>query len=392
MNYLGRVNVPNTECPGKYTTIPETPIIAEKPFIMISDDGLYKLVIPQIQTNKVGASCTDFTAENHEIIDFSEVYVTDPVTDTADSINTILVSGCKYVIITPGLYHLDRAIQVITAGTVILGIGFPSLIPTNGNALIEVGINGENVDGVRIGGLLLEAGKETNCRSVIHCDTLLRFGLIRGGDVSADNPAILYDLFSRVGGSNNNSETEVNSNSMVQINRNNVIIDNGWLWRADHDISGLVTDSNNYEERGLEVNGDNVTCYGLAVEHALGDLVQWNGENGRVYFYQSELPYDVTQGNYGDRGYVGFRVNEDVERFEGYGMGVYSYFRDYEVRVDNGIEVPKNASGIKIVNAFTKYLNGKGAILSVINDFGETVGGTVDGINWDPEYVCHYPL
>jgi hypothetical protein len=37
------------------------------------------------------------------------------------------------------------------------------------------------------------------------------------------------------------------------------------------------------------------------VEHTLGDLLDWQGERGRTYFYQSELPYDVTQANYGDK-------------------------------------------------------------------------------------------
>ena len=43
------------------------------------------------------------------------------------------------------------------------------------------------------------------------------------------------------------------------------------------------------------VDGDDVTTYGLAVEHTLEDLTVWNGEGGQVYFYQSELPYDVDQ-------------------------------------------------------------------------------------------------
>lgn len=55
-----------------------------------------------------------------------------------------------------------------------------------------------------------------------------------------------------------------------------------------------------------------MTAYGLAVEHTLGDLTQWSGEAGETYFYQSELPYDVTQQNFGAPGYVGYRVNSTV--------------------------------------------------------------------------------
>ena len=43
--------------------------------------------------------------------------------------------------------------------------------------------------------------------------------------------------------------------------------------------------SHNYVATGLEVNGNNVRAYGLFVEHTLGDMVSWNGENGEVYFY-----------------------------------------------------------------------------------------------------------
>ena len=72
---------------------------------------------------------------------------------------------------------------------------------------------------------------------------------------------------------------------MIEINNQYVIIDHTWLWRSDHDIGGSVLDSKNYVENGLQVNADNVRAYGLFSEHNLGDLVQWNGNNGEVYFY-----------------------------------------------------------------------------------------------------------
>ena len=37
-----------------------------------------------------------------------------------------------------------------------------------------------------------------------------------------------------------------------------------------------------------------------------GDLTDWRGESGSTFFYQSELPYDVTQAEYGDKGYTGY--------------------------------------------------------------------------------------
>lgn len=81
---------------------------------------------------------------------------------------------------------------------------------------------------------------------------------------------------------------------MLEINNQYVLLDHTWLWRADHDIGGSVYNSRNYVETGLQVNADHVKAYGLFVEHTLGDLTQWYGNDGEVYFYQSELPYDVT--------------------------------------------------------------------------------------------------
>lgn len=53
----------------------------------------------------------------------------------------------------------------------------------------------------------------------------------------------------------------------------NVIIDNAWLWRADHDVSsdGLVHYGENYVENGIQIWGENVTAYGVAAEHSIGD-------------------------------------------------------------------------------------------------------------------------
>ena len=51
-----------------------------------------------------------------------------------------------------------------------------------------------------------------------------------------------------------------------------VVGDNLWLWRADHTVSGLVKDGDNPCETGLVVHGDDVTMYGLAVEHTLKDI------------------------------------------------------------------------------------------------------------------------
>ena len=95
-----------------------------------------------------------------------------------------------------------------------------------------------------------------------------------------------------------------------------------WLWRADHVANGLA----NFCEHGILIKGDDVTMYGLAVEHTYKELLQWSGERGKTYFYQSELPYGVTQDEW-PSSWSGYRVNQSVIEHDAYGVGVYTYFR-----------------------------------------------------------------
>ena len=183
--------------------------------------------------------------------------------------------------LTPGIYNLDESIMVTHPNTVVLGLGMATLISANGKPAIQV----SNVDGVRIAGILLQAGPKKT-------EALLLWGSGYSGRQS--NPGILSDVFARVGGTNNPDKQEMTVDVMVKINNGNIIYDNSWFWRADHGDSGLVYNSMNPVQSGIQVNGDNVIAYGLASEHTLGNLVEWNGNNGRVYFYQSEYPYDVS--------------------------------------------------------------------------------------------------
>ena len=87
--FLGCEGAPASNCGTEnngrpFTTIKETPIIAEKPFISINeDDGRYQLNIPHYQKNVSGHS---FDAEKLWFVGFEEVYVT-AVGDDADKIN-----------------------------------------------------------------------------------------------------------------------------------------------------------------------------------------------------------------------------------------------------------------------------------------------------------------
>merc|ERR1712130_52272 len=200
----------------------------------------------------------------------------------------------------------------------------PTLISGAGNVVIQIAAN---IDGVRISGVLLQAGS-TKSTALLSVGTMSdqQKGTYKYDE---NNPTILYDIFARVGGTNNPSEFQVSTTSMLDIYNDFVIVDDAWLWRADHDITGQVKNSNNAVTSGARIYGNNVTTFGLAAEHTLGDMVVWNGNNGKAYFYQSEYPYDVTQANYGDLDYVSLRVNGSG--FQGWGLGAYCFFRDNAV-------------------------------------------------------------
>jgi len=146
-------------------------------------------------------------------------------------------------------------------------------------------------------------------------------------------------------------------------------------------------------ETGLEVLGANVSMYGLAVEHTVGNLVHWKGEEGRLYFFQSELPYDVTQESFADKGYAGYHVDDSVLKHTAYGVGVYSFFRDHQVLVPSAITAP-NHTGITFVNTFTRHLNGYGGIMGILNGDGPATGpsmGRIPLVGTCPDANCPGP-
>ena len=161
-----------------------------------------------------------------------------------------------------------------------------TLVSGKGDAVVAVTTKAA---GARVAGLLLQAGHSQTA-------TLLRWGDRAGDGGDATNPGVLSDVFGRVGGPDAPAPApEVQVDVLLTINSDNVVIDNTWLWRADHDITGLVNGSRNPSKNGMVVNGDHVTGLGIAIEHHLEDGLVWNGEDGALYFYQAELPYDVTQ-------------------------------------------------------------------------------------------------
>ncbi|SPE18037.1 Coagulation factor 5/8 type domain-containing protein (fragment) [Candidatus Sulfotelmatomonas gaucii] len=285
----------------------------------------------------------------------SRFYLARPDVDTAESINAQLAKG-KNVLFTPGIYELGEAIRVTRPNTVVLGLGFATLKPTHGSPAVTTA----DVGGIEIAGLLFDAGP-------VKSPVLLEVGPIGSKARHQANPIYLHDVFFRVGGAGPGS-AQVN----LRINSSDTIVDHTWIWRADHG-SGVGWDSN-VSANGLVVNGDDVTAYGLFVEHHQEFQVLWNGNGGRTYFYQSEIPYDPPdQASYtsakGVNGWASYKVALDVTRHEAWGLGIYSVFLKPNVVLSRAIEVPETP-GVRFHHIITVALGSKGAIENVIDRVG----------------------
>ena len=346
---------PNT----KYTTVNEAPTVQEKPFLTYDKNSGYSVFVPERRTNAKGTSWQNGVSGTSVGID--KFYVAKPEKDNADTINAALKNG-KNLILTPGIYYIDKAIEVTNPDTIVLGLGLASLMPTNGNSCMNIA----DVDGVKVAGVLFDAGTKNST-------TLLKVGEEKNDISHASNPIVLSDVYFRVGGFLNAS---TNADSCVTINSNDVIGDNFWVWRADHG-SG-VSWYTNKTKNGIIVNGDDVTMYALMVEHFHEYQTVWNGDGGRTYFYQSELPYDVPNQNSWKshnntvNGYASYKVGDNVKSHEAWGLGIYAYHRDATVDLNSAMEVP-DVSGVKVNNICTVMLTGNPGISHVVNYSGGAV-------------------
>jgi hypothetical protein len=361
MTFVGVPNAPQENWPAKpFTTIKETPSLREKPYWTIDNNQL-ALRIPALKKNTTGISW-----ETEEAIErtlpVKEFYVAKANVDNAKTLNKALKKG-KHLLFTPGIYSLDESLKVTRPGTVIYGIGMPSLVPSKGNIVMEIA----DVDNITVAGLLMDANINAS-------ETLLQVGEQGSKKSQEAKPTFLYDVFFRVGGPH-----EGMAKSCMVVNSNNVCIDHVWLWRADHG-AGVGWDKNRCAN-GLIVNGSDVTVYGLFNEHFQEYQTLWNGENGRVYFYQSEMPYDPPttdawkHGN--TNGYASYKVGDQVKEHQAWGVGIYNVFYNAPVIVDQAIETPV-ALEKNITHSVIFWLNGnkESVVKSIINGKGQSIGSS----------------
>jgi hypothetical protein len=338
------------------TVINQTPLSREKPFLTVDSCGNYSVFVPTLAANTQGTTWSSGPSPGQSL-PLSQFYIAQAASDTAATLNAALAQG-KDLLFTPGVYALNDTLRVSAANTVVLGLGLATLLPQGSLPAMSVA----DVDGVKIAGLLFDAG-------TLSSPVLLELGPAGSSASHAGNPSSLHDLFFRVGGA------AVGKTAVcLQINSANVIADDLWIWRADHG-SGVGWTSNT-AANGLVVNGDNVTVYGLAVEHFQQYQTLWNGNGGSVYFYQSEAPYDPPdQASWmagAENGYASYKVADTVSSHQAYGVGVYCYFNvNPAVTLNNAIEVPAaGLNGAMIHNMTTVSLGGVGQITQIIDGWG----------------------
>ncbi|MER5898413.1 discoidin domain-containing protein [Streptomyces sp. NPDC001876] len=370
MTFSGVEGAPANSFPEpRYTTLETTPSSREKPFLYL-DGNEFKVFAPAKRTNARGTTWANGTPQGTSI-PLSKFYVVKPGA-TAATINAALEQGLN-LLFTPGIYHVDRTIDVNRADTVVLGLGLATIIPDNGVTAMKVA----DVDGVKLAGFLIDAGP-------VNSPTLLEIG---GQGASADhaaNPTTVQDVYVRVGGAGPGKAT-----TSILVNSDDVIIDHTWVWRADHG-EGVGWETNR-ADYGVRVNGDDVLATGLFVEHFNKYDVEWYGERGKTIFYQNEKAYDAPNQaaiqNGDTKGYAAYRVDDSVNTHEGWGMGSYSNYNvDPTIRQDHGFKAPVKP-GVRFHSLLVVSLGGNGHYNHVINDTGSPTSGT----STVPSTVVSYP-
>ncbi|MFE0415155.1 coagulation factor 5/8 type domain-containing protein [Streptomyces tendae] len=352
-----------------YTTLETTPVSREKPFLYLDGDE-YRVFLPEKRTDARGVSWGNGTPRGTSL-PLTQFYVAKPA-DSAATLNQALEEGL-HLLLTPGIYHLDRTVEVNRAGTVVLGLGYATLIPDNGVTALKVA----DVDGVRLAGFLVDAGP-------VNSATLLEVGPEGASADHSANPTTVQDVFVRIGGAGPGKAT-----TSLVVNSRHTIVDHTWVWRADHgDGVGWETNRADY---GVVVNGDDVLITGLFVEHFNKYDVQWNGERGRTVFFQNEKAYDAPDQaaiqNGSIKGYAAYKVGDDVTEHEGWGLGSYCYYNvNPSIVQHHGFAAP-NRSGVRFHGLLVVSLGGNGQYECVINDTGSPTSGT-DTV---PSKVVQYP-
>src|SRR6202034_2095471 len=193
MVFVGDTGAPAQSFPT-YTTVSTTPTVDEKPYLYIDSSGNWDVFVPSTRTNSPGVSWANGNTPGTSL-PISDFYLATP-SSTVAQINSALAGG-QDLLFTPGVYQINGTIDVTNPDTVVLGLGLATLVSNNGDTILETA----DVNGIRIGGLIFDAG-------TTHSNVLVQIGPSGSSASHASDPTVLSDVFARPRGATVAAGTE----------------------------------------------------------------------------------------------------------------------------------------------------------------------------------------
>src|SRR4051794_28546779 len=187
--FSGDVGAPPQSFPSPpYTTLPTTPVSRERPFLYVDDRGGLRVFVPSARTDSQGTTWSSGTPAGRSL-PLSDFFVARP-SDSARRIDSELARG-RNLLLTPGVYDVDRTLDVRRPGTVVLGLGMPTLTAERGVVPLRV----DGARGADVAGLILDAGP-------VQSPALLQVGAEHGHRFfhHGGEPTAIQDVFFRIGG------------------------------------------------------------------------------------------------------------------------------------------------------------------------------------------------
>ena len=133
--FSGDINAPAQDFGGgaAYTTLAQTPVSREKPYLYIDGSGNWNVFVPSPQTNSTGTTWANGHTPGTSI-PLSKFFIATP-SNSVSTINNALSKGLN-LLLTPGVYNVDSPIKVKRTDTVVQGLGFATLTATSGNTAL----------------------------------------------------------------------------------------------------------------------------------------------------------------------------------------------------------------------------------------------------------------
>jgi hypothetical protein len=138
-----------------YTTLATDPASRERPYLWVDDAGTWPVFVPTARTESSGPTWTAGPTPGR-LLPLSDFFVASPDTPLV-KIHVALAQG-RNLLFLPGVYSVDRTLDVKRAHTVVLGLGLPTLTSPGGAVPLQVG----DVPGVDVAGIMIDAGRRAH--------------------------------------------------------------------------------------------------------------------------------------------------------------------------------------------------------------------------------------